>query len=125
MKLLIIDDTKSVHAFFTSILDDYQVESVHAMSGEEGLTILKDTTDIDVVLLDWEMPGLNGLETLKEIRQAMVTPVLMVTSKNNQSNFAQAFENGADDYILKPFTAETIIEKIQTITGETISAKAS
>lgn len=115
MKVLSIDDSKSVHAYIKSCFseDGHSVEL--AFNGTEGLNLL-DNNKYDVILLDWEMPGMNGIEVLIKIREKGIkTPIIMVTTKNDISNITDAIQKGANDYVMKPFTPEILFEKIDEV----------
>lgn len=117
MKILSIDDSKSVHAFLNVCMQDSGHSIEHAYNGEEGLTILKSRPDVfDLILLDWEMPGLTGPEVLVEIMKLNVKgPVVMVTTKNAMEDISKVLEIGAREYIMKPFTREILLEKIESL----------
>lgn len=117
-KILSIDDSKAVHSFINLCLPSESFEIVHAYSAEEGLEILKKTeTNIELILLDWEMPGLTGPEALVEIRRlGITTPIVMVTTKNDPEEISMVLDRGASEYVMKPFTPEILIEKIETLT---------
>jgi DNA-binding response OmpR family regulator len=118
MKLLIVDDAKSVHAFIKAMLTDPGVKILDAFNGKEAVALIEDCAGgIDLVLLDWEMPIMNGLQTLEEIRSKGFTmPIVMVTSKNDLENISAALEKGANEYVLKPFTKEILLEKMASVT---------
>jgi len=117
MKILSIDDSKSVHAFINVCLEgtDHSIE--HAYNGEDGLKILKENPRrFDLVLLDWEMPGLTGPEVLVELMKLPIKfPVVMVTTKNNMEDISRVLGIGAREYIMKPFTREILLEKIESL----------
>lgn len=120
-KILSIDDSKAVHAYLNDCFSGSKIEVSHALSGEEGLKILSGPSKFDLILLDWEMPGLTGPEVLKEIMARQIqTPVVMLTSKNAVTEIADMLEKGAHDYIMKPFTPDIIISKVETILGVTV-----
>ncbi len=120
IRILSIDDSKSVHAFLDRCLSgaDYKLE--HIYSGKVGIEILKKrAADYDVVLLDWEMPELTGPETLFEIRKANISiPVIMVTSKSDVEDIEKMIQAGANDYIMKPFTPDILISKLEFLQEE-------
>ncbi len=119
MKILIVDDARAVHAFIREALLGYACELDQAFNGKEALVCLKTNPDYTIILLDWEMPVLSGIETLREVRkQGIQVPVIMVTSRGEASRIQEALEAGANDYIIKPFTRDILIEKIQAISGE-------
>ena len=75
----------------------------HAFDGSEAVEQIKGGLSVDVILLDWEMPNMSGVEALKALRALGCNiPILMVTSKNNVNNIAKALESGANEYIMKP-----------------------
>lgn len=120
-RILSIDDSKAVHAFLSSILG--KAELTHAYDGAEGFDVLQTKGEVafDLVLLDWEMPKLTGIETLKKIRDAgLKVPVVMLTSKNDPSEIGSALTLGANEYVMKPFTAEILLEKIESVLGRPV-----
>lgn len=116
MRVLSIDDSKSVHLFIKMCLAHIKnVEIVDLYDGNEALPYLKEVQNkVDIILLDWEMPILTGPKTLKQIRENNITtPIIMVTSKNEIMDIALMLKEGANDYIMKPFTPDILIEKIE------------
>ena len=94
-----------------------QVESV--FDGEQAVERMKKSpSDFDLIYLDWEMPKKTGPETFDEFKALGIkTPVIMLTSKNGSENIVQMLSAGVAEYIMKPFTKEILIEKIQSILG--------
>jgi two-component system chemotaxis response regulator CheY len=87
--------------------------AVEAADGEEALKAFKPG-DFDLVLTDWNMPGKNGLEVIQEIRkQDAKVPIIMVTTEADKSRVLQAIQAGVSDYLVKPFTADTLREKLE------------
>lgn len=120
IKILSIDDSRSVHAVLNEILSELNAEVSHAYNGKDGLEILKNE-NFDLVLLDWEMPGWTGIETLKHIRSENITvPVLMLTSKNSPDDIMSAIESGATEYAMKPFVSEVLFDKIEAAVGRSV-----
>lgn len=119
-RFLSIDDSKAIHAFLEQCLEPIMASIDHAMNGQEGLDmVIANPGKYDVIILDWEMPVMDGPTTFKKLVEAKNTvPVFMLTSKNDPSDIVQMIEAGVEDYILKPFTAEIIIEKIKLALGE-------
>ena len=118
--ILSVDDSKAVHSFIDLCIKTHgQYDIIHAMSADEGLSLLAATTrPISLILLDWEMPVKSGPEFLVEIRKKGIeTPVIMATSKNSPDDIALMINAGATEYIMKPFTEDILIEKIQTVLG--------
>ena len=120
MFVLSIDDSKAVHAFIDRSLSATAYKILHALSAKEGLELLHNKkNEIAVILLDWEMPDKNGPELLAEIRKAGIAlPVIMLTSKSDTSDIVKMLELGATEYVMKPFTPDILIEKIQNVLGQ-------
>ncbi len=119
-KILSIDDSRSVHAFLDRCLTGTTYHLVHALSAKEGIAILKaELNQINLIFLDWEMPEQNGPEAFEEIRRITQTiPVIMITSKNKPEEIQEMLNLGITEYIMKPFTPDILIAKIETVLGE-------
>lgn len=117
VSILSVDDSRAIHAFLTSCLPDYKL--IHVYNGLEGVNFLTHTQEkIDLVLLDWEMPVMDGPKALVEIKKMKPQlPVIMLTSKNDPKDIELILSNGASEYVLKPFTQEIINEKIKMVIG--------
>ncbi len=117
IKILSIDDSKAVHAFLDRTLTGTNHVLVHAMCGKDGLSKLAEVNSgIQIVLLDWEMPDLTGPEVLAEIRKSgNQVPVIMMTSKNDPEDIMKMIQAGASEYIMKPFTPDVVLEKIESV----------
>ncbi len=123
MRILITDDSKSVHSFMKVLFSDGHHELVHAYNGKEALAKVSEDSDIDLVLLDWEMPELDGLATLQELRKSNFTkPIVMVTSRNDLDMITAALESGANEYVMKPFDKEILLEKLEMVFGGKIAS---
>lgn len=118
-KILCIDDSKAVHAFLKDCIKEteYQITSMH--NGEEGLKHLQGIDDhkfYDLIFLDWEMPGLNGPDVFDKLMEIKVaSPIIMLTSKNDPNDISMMLNKGAAEYVLKPFTKDIILEKINSV----------
>lgn len=111
-KILIVDDEKAVRESLEEILklEDYQVETVS--SGEKALELINEN-DYDLVLLDLKMSGIDGVEVMKQItRYAPETKVIILTGHGTLESAIEALRTGAEDYMLKPFEASTILDSI-------------
>jgi len=120
LKILIVDDFATMRKVIRNILKQIGYENVaEAEDGAIGLRVLK-SQKIDLIVCDWNMPNMTGLELLKAVRaddELKATPFLMVTAEALQENVVAAVKAGVSNYIVKPFTAETLNEKIQKILG--------
>lgn len=122
MNILAIDDSKAVHAFLKTIFRDTDHDLKEAMDGKQAMDMIQSgSVKPDVILLDWEMPVMDGMETLAAIRDGkMEVPVIMVTSRNEVNQIVVALEKGANEYIMKPFTKDILFEKLSMVMGTEI-----
>jgi two-component system chemotaxis response regulator CheY len=116
-KALVVDDSKAVRMILSKTLRELGFEVFEAANGREALEVIAIESDaITLVLADWNMPELNGLELLKELRQKPELSslvVVMVTTETELGQMALALEAGANEYVMKPFTREILVEKLQ------------
>jgi two-component system chemotaxis response regulator CheY len=114
MRALVVDDSTAVRLYLRKILEPCGFEVVDAKNGREGLDRVREQP-VDLVLLDWSMPVMNGLELLQHIRgePGVGSPcVMMVTSESALQEVQEALEFGANEYVMKPFTPEIILDKL-------------
>src|SRR4030042_1513376 len=100
--LLLVDNERAFRQELCDCLEEYRVSE--AASGEEALQILKKANDIDLVILDVLMPGLNGIETLQKIRQMNPALGIIMTGKSSEDIAIEVLKAHADDYLQKPFS---------------------
>jgi two-component system chemotaxis response regulator CheY len=116
-KALVVDDSKTIRTIIRRILIGVGYEVLEAGDGAQAMEVLAaDKSAIGLVLADWNMPVMNGLELVKEIRQdneLASLKVIMVTTETEMSQMASALEAGANEYIMKPFTKDILIEKLE------------
>jgi two-component system, chemotaxis family, chemotaxis protein CheY len=118
MKALIIDDSRATRTILRKILASLQFDVVEAPDGLEALRTLHSCDDIDLALVDWNMPQMNGLEFVHAVRREPVYDglrLLMVTTESEAAQMQRALEAGANEYVMKPFTADTIRSKLQLL----------
>ncbi|HAS62313.1 MAG TPA: DNA-binding response regulator [Vibrio sp.] len=111
--ILLIDDDIELTSLLKEVLTFEGFTVSEANDGEAGLAALNK--DIDLILLDVMMPKLNGMETLKRIREQWETPVLMLTAKGEEIDRVIGLELGADDYLPKPFSDRELLARIRAI----------
>ena len=118
MKILIVDDFSTMRRIVKNLLGELGFgNTVEADDGNSALPILKQG-GIDFLVTDWNMPGMTGLDLLKNIRsdeKLKTLPVLMVTAESKREQIIEAAQAGVNGYIVKPFTAATLREKIDKI----------
>ena len=115
-KALIIDDSKSIRMRLAQMLASLDFSVIEAEDGLDGLEKIKIMPLPDLILLDWNMPNMNGYEFLKAIKKNTAYNkilVLMVTTENEMSQVVKALEAGADEYIMKPFEEEALKDKLR------------
>lgn len=118
MKILVVDDMVTMRRIVKNILKQLGFANIdEAENGQEALQKLRSDT-FGFVVSDWNMPVMTGIDMLRAIRadeKLKATPVLMVTAEAQQSNLIEAVQAGVSNYIVKPFTAETMQEKLGKI----------
>ena len=113
-KVLVADDSSTMRKIILRSLAAVGVPgAVEAADGEEAIVAFQGG-EFDLVLTDWNMPGKNGLEVVQEIRKTNKdVPVIMVTTEAEKSRVLEAIQAGVSDYLVKPFTADTLREKLE------------
>ena len=114
MRALVIDDSRAMRSILRGILTDLDFEVVEAADGHQALEILGEQ-DIDIALVDWNLPLMSGLEIVTAVRndeRLAKTRLLMVTTETEFDRVTQALQAGADEYIMKPFNREMLIDKL-------------
>ena len=117
--ILLIDDDTELTSLLKDILSFEGFTVTEANDGYAGLEAINN--DIDLILLDVMMPKLNGMETLKKLRESWETPVLMLTAKGEEIDRVIGLELGADDYLPKPFSDRELLARIRAILRRTQS----
>jgi two-component system, chemotaxis family, chemotaxis protein CheY len=115
MRALIVDDSSFIRQYLSLLLHRMGIACEEAVNGSHALTVLAEAEDFDLMLLDVNMPVMNGLECVKALRDARLGPemkVMMVTTEADHSFITKALDNGADEFLMKPFTPESLREKM-------------
>lgn len=112
-KILLVDDDAEITTLLKELLEMEGFNIVVAHNGEDAFELFDDS--IDLILLDVMMPKINGLDTLKKLRQNHITPVIMLTAKGSELDRVLGLELGADDYISKPFNDRELIARIRAM----------
>ena len=113
-RVLVVDDSATMRKIILRSLSTVGIsETVEAADGDEAV-MLFNPGNFDLVLTDWNMPGKSGLQVLHEIRKKdPEVPVIMVTTESEKGRVLEAIQAGVSDYLVKPFTADTLREKLQ------------
>ena len=118
MKILIVDDFSTMRRIIKNLLRDLGFTNTHeADDGTTALPMLRNG-DFDFLVTDWNMPGMTGIDLLKEIRadeKLASLPALMVTAEAKRDQIIEAAQAGVNGYVVKPFTAQVLKEKIEKI----------
>jgi len=118
MRFLIVDDFSTMRRIVKNLLADIGfTNTAEAEDGHSALAALR-ASKFDFVITDWNMPGMTGIELLKSIRadeQLKTLPVLMVTAEAKREQIVEAAQHGINGYIIKPFTAHTLQEKLDKV----------
>lgn len=118
MRALIVDDSRAIRRLLSQIVRKLGYEVVEAANGREALAVLAKSQHPDVVLVDWNMPEMNGLEFVREVRDQREyanLPLMMVTSETEVEQVMVALAAGANEYVMKPFDAQTLADKLQLL----------
>lgn len=111
-RILIIEDDQEISRLLSVILTNVGIDSVVAYSGTEGLLQLQNDT-YDLILLDLMLPGKNGEELIKQIREDSDIPIIVISAKVDIESKVQVLQMGADDYITKPFHQKEVIARVE------------
>lgn len=122
MKILLVDDSKTMRNIQKSVLGQLgYTEIEEACDGQDALSKVK-AFDPDLMLVDWNMPNMDGLSFVKAYRQTdKTTPIIMVTTEAEKSRVIEAIKAGVNNYVVKPFTPDALSQRIT----ETLSKKAA
>ena len=118
-KALVVDDSRAVRMILARTLRELGFEVLEAANGREAMVVMDvQKTAVSLVLADWNMPEVNGFELLKLLRQnpefASIV-IVMVTTETEIDQMAAALEAGANEYIMKPFTKDILVEKLELV----------
>jgi len=118
MRALLIDDSRAVRRIIGDIMKSLGFEVTEAIHGLDGLAKLEEFGIPDIVLVDWNMPEMNGLEFIKAVRANPLyedLPLMMVTTETEMERMAMAFIAGVNEYVMKPFNKAMIAEKLEIL----------
>jgi two-component system, chemotaxis family, chemotaxis protein CheY len=118
MRALVIDDSRTIRIIIGTILRKSGMDVIEAGNGLQALEQMKKHPDVGLVLVDWNMPEMNGLDFIKAIRAQRVydsVRILMVTSETELDQVTRAMNAGANEYLMKPFSPEILIAKLDLL----------
>jgi two-component system chemotaxis response regulator CheY len=122
MKILVVDDSSTMRRIIVNTLSRLGYKDVvQAADGAEAWDALQANPDVGVVITDWNMPNMNGLELVKKIRaqdKYKAMPIIMVTTEGGKKEVIIALKAGVNNYIVKPFTPQVLKEKLEGVLGK-------
>jgi two-component system chemotaxis response regulator CheY len=118
MRALVIDDSRTARIIISNTLKECGITVAQAANGKEALEQLKKIPNVALLLVDWNMPVMNGLDFIRAVRAERVydgVRILMVTSEAESSQVTRALEAGADEYLMKPFNKDVLLAKLNLL----------
>ena len=118
MRALVIDDSRAMRSILKAILGSLDFEVVEAADGRQAMEILGADQGFDIALVDWNLPEMSGLEIVTEVRKDQrlgSMRLLMVTTETEFERVTQALQAGADEYIMKPFNRDMLLDKLMLL----------
>lgn len=115
MKALVVDDSRAIRVILGKMLRSCGFEVSEAEDGLEAQRILAADRSFDIALVDWNMPGMDGLQLVQSVRSEPALngmQIMMVTTENDMDRVVRALEAGANEYLMKPFTSTALMEKL-------------
>jgi two-component system chemotaxis response regulator CheY len=114
MRALIVDDSRFVRTILRGMLEGKGIECEEAADGQAGMDRLQESAPFDLALVDWNMPVMDGLEMVKQLRSEGFeeVKVMMVTTEAENDFILRALDAGADEYMMKPFDGDALTEKL-------------
>ena len=118
MRALVIDDSRTMRRIIAGVLRPMGFDTLEAGDGRSALDLLEAGEDVDLACVDWNMPVMNGLDFVSAVRknrQWRDVTLMMVTSESEHGQIVRALAAGAHEYVIKPFTADAIRDKLQLL----------
>lgn len=128
-RILVVDDMLTIRKIAKKILNELHFKHIfEAADGNEAWQIINQEKNLDLIISDWNMPKMSGLELLYKIRakpEYADIPFIMLTAESDMIQVKQAIQSGVDDYVLKPFTSETLKARLEQTHQKVLSKKAA
>ncbi|MBL8749032.1 MAG: response regulator [Planctomycetes bacterium] len=118
MNALVIDDSRVMRKLLRGLLEGCGFAVADAADGEAGIQALAAGTPPELILLDWNMPGMSGIDVVRHLRadaRFARTRIVMVTTETSVARMTEALVDGADEYLMKPFVREALVEKLRLV----------
>ncbi|MCM1363871.1 MAG: response regulator transcription factor [Faecalibacterium sp.] len=115
-KILIADDEQKIRRLVCDFLKNSGYETVEVDNGDDAFSLFKNSSnDISLLILDIMMPGLNGWEVCRKVRETSDVPVIILTARSQEFDELMGYESGADDYVTKPFSPSILVKKVEAL----------
>lgn len=114
-KILVADDEQKIRKLVGGFLEKSGYSVIEAEDGDEAYRLFSEHKDIDLMVLDIMMPGLNGWEVCRKVRETSDVPVIMLTARSEEFDILTGYENGADDYVTKPFSPGVLVKRVEAL----------
>ena len=119
MKILVVDDSSTMRRIIKNTLGRLgHKDLLEAEDGQVAWNVMKENEDIDILVTDWNMPVMNGLELVKKVRaeeKYADLPIIMITTEGGKTEVITALKAGVNNYIVKPFTPQVLQEKLEAV----------
>ncbi len=128
VRALVVDDSTAMRTILTRMLRELGMDVAEAKDGREALRYIAENGPADVMLVDWNMPEMNGLELVRAVRQDLKQRqvlMMMVTTETETAQMVKALAAGANEYLMKPFTKEALIEKLDLLGVDSACARSA
>ncbi|MFN4152065.1 MAG: response regulator transcription factor, partial [Candidatus Sericytochromatia bacterium] len=113
-KIVVVEDNVDTATFLQMELEDSNYEVIIAKDGQQGAIKIKQENP-DLVIMDWEMPVMNGLELCKYIRRTSNVPILMLTARKEVKDKVEGLDSGANDFLSKPFDSDELLARVRSL----------
>src|SRR3979411_205195 len=118
MRALVVEDSKTIRTILCAYLRKMDIQALEAADGREALERMKGMSPVDLVLVDWNMPVMNGIDFIRAVRELHIydpLPLIMVTTNSESEHMGTAMDAGANEYIQKPCTLEALRERLDLL----------
>ena len=118
LRALVVDDSRAMRGILRRILNERGIAVVEAANGRQALELLQAGEQVQIALVDWNMPEMTGYEFVCAVRRVPAwnsMPIMMVTTEAEIEQMTRALEAGANEYVMKPFTKEAVVEQLERI----------
>ena len=115
-KIIVADDEQRIRKLVSEFLVRFGYEVIEAEDGDSAYSLFEENkSDVSLIILDIMMPGLNGWEVCRKIREASNVPVIMLTARSQEFDELTGYESGADDYVTKPFSPMVLVKRVEAL----------